>query len=77
MLSNELKDDLVSLSSRPNSDQVMSVELDYNRWWLTSHVLMLLKWSIENEKETFWEHMDQELSATPDAESVIVGGYLN
>ena len=40
-------------------------------------MLMLLKWSIENEKETFWEHMDQELSATPDAESVIVGGFLN
>ena len=32
---------------------------------------------IDNEKETFWEHMDQELSATPDGESVIVGGYLN
>ena len=32
---------------------------------------------IENEKEMFWEHMDQELSATQDGESVIVGGYLN
>ena len=32
---------------------------------------------IENEKETFWEHMDQELSATTDGESVIIGGYLN
>ena len=32
---------------------------------------------IEDEKETFWEHMDQELSATPDGERVIVGGYLN
>ena len=32
---------------------------------------------IENEKETFWEHMDQGLSATHDCESVIVGGYLN
>ena len=27
VLSNELKDELVSLSSRPNSDQVISVEL--------------------------------------------------
>ena len=32
---------------------------------------------IDNEKYTFWEHLDQELSATPDGESVIVGGYLN
>ena len=32
---------------------------------------------IENEKQTYWEHMDQELSATPDGESVIVGGHLN
>ena len=32
---------------------------------------------IENEKETFWEHMDQELTARTDGESVIVGGDLN
>ena len=32
---------------------------------------------IENEKDTFWEHMNQELSATPDGESVIVGEDLN
>ena len=32
---------------------------------------------LEDEKETCWEHMDQELSATPDGERVIVGGYLN
>ena len=32
---------------------------------------------IENEKETFWQHMDQELSATLDGDSVIVGGELN
>ena len=32
---------------------------------------------IENEKETFWEHIDQELSATQDGESVIVGGHLH
>ena len=32
---------------------------------------------IDNEEETFWEHLDQELSATLDRESVVVGGYLN
>ena len=32
---------------------------------------------IDKEKETFWVHLDQELSATPDGESVIVGGDLN
>ena len=31
----------------------------------------------EEEKETFWEQMDQELSATLDGDRVIVGGYLN
>ena len=31
----------------------------------------------EEEKETFWEQMDQELSATLDDERVIVSGYLN
>ena len=31
----------------------------------------------EEEKETFWEQMDQELSATLDDERVIVGGDLN
>ena len=33
---------------------------------------------IDKEKETFWEHIiDQELTATQDGESVLVGGYLN
>ena len=32
---------------------------------------------IEEEKETFWEQMDQELSPTLDGERVIVGGDLN
>ena len=32
---------------------------------------------IENEKDTFWEHIDQELSRTQDGESVIVVEELN
>ena len=32
---------------------------------------------MDNEKETFWEHIDQELTATQDGESVIGGGYQN
>ena len=31
---------------------------------------------IENENTRFGNIVDQELSATPDGESVIVGGYL-
>ena len=31
----------------------------------------------EEEKETFWRQMDQELRAIPEGERVIVGGYLN
>ena len=32
---------------------------------------------IENETNVLGTYMDQELSATQDGESVIVGGYLN
>ena len=31
----------------------------------------------EEEKETFWRQMDQELRAIPEGERVIVGGYLD
>ena len=31
----------------------------------------------EEAKETFWEQMDHELSATLEGERVIEGGYLN
>ena len=31
----------------------------------------------EEEKETFWEQMDQELSSTLDGERVVVGGDKN
>ena len=31
----------------------------------------------EEEKETFWRQMDQELRAIPEGERVIVGGDLN
>ena len=31
----------------------------------------------EGGKETFWEQMAHELSATLEGERVIVGGYLN
>ena len=31
----------------------------------------------EEEKETFWEQMAHELSATLEGEREIVGGYLN
>ena len=31
----------------------------------------------EEEKDTFWRQMDQELRAISEGERVIVGGYLN
>ena len=61
-----------------NGDPVMTIELGVEEM-----VVNIMCASgpqvgcIENEKETFWLHMDQELSATLDGESVIVGGYLN
>ena len=35
------------------------------------------KWVVYRMKNKRFGNMDQELSATPDGEGVIVGGYLN
>ena len=50
---------------------------------VNTYVCMLPKWVVqritctEEEKEAFWEQMDQELSATQDGEIISVGGYVN
>ena len=48
VLSNELRDDLVSVSTK--SDRVMLSSYDYKISWLTSYVLMLLKWVVYRMK---------------------------
>ena len=76
LLSKELKEDLISVSRK--SDPVMSIELGLEEMMVNiMRAYAPQVGCIENEKETCWEHMDQELSATQDGESVIVGGYLN
>ena len=76
MLSKDLKEDLISVSKR--SDRVISIKLGVEE----TVVNIICAYAphvgcTEEEKETFWEQMDQVLSATLDGERLIVGGYLN
>ena len=76
VLSNDLKEDLISVSKR--SDIVMSIKLGVEETVINSICAYAPQVGCtEEEKETFWEQMDQELSATLDGERVIVGGDLN
>ena len=62
-LSNELKEDMISV--RRKNDPVMSFELGLEEIVVNIMCAYAPQMGcIENEKETFWEHMDQELSAT-------------
>ena len=76
VISKDLKEDLISVSKR--SDRVMSIKLGVEE--TVVNIICAYAPQVgctEEEKETFWEQMDQELSATLDDERVIVGGDLN
>ena len=76
VLSKYLKEDLISVSKR--SDRVMSIKLRVEE--TVVNIICAYAPQVgctEEEKETFWEHMDQELGASLDAERVMVGGHLN
>ena len=76
VLSKDLKEDLISVSKR--SDRVMSVKLGVEE--TVVNIICAYAPQVgctEEEKETFWGQMDQELSSTLDDERVIVGGDLN
>ena len=76
VLSNEPKNDLISVSRK--SDPVMSIELGLEEVVVNIMCAYAPQVAcIENEKESLWELTDQELSATQDGDSVIVGGDLN
>ena len=67
VISKDLKEDLISVSKR--SDRVMSIKLGVEE----TVVDIICAYApqvgcTEEEKETFWEQMDQELSATLDGE---------
>ena len=63
--------------SRTN-DRVMSVKLGVGETVVNVICAYAPQVGCEDEdKETFWRHMDQELRAIPEGERVIVGGYLN
>ena len=75
VLSKDLKEDLISVSKR--SDRVMSIKLGVEK--TVVNIICAYAPQVgctEEEKETFWEQMDQELSATLDGERLIVGGDL-
>ena len=76
VISKDLKEDLISVSKR--SDRVMRIKLGVEE--TVVNIICAYAPQVgctEEEKETFWEQMDQELSATLDDERVIVGGDLN
>ena len=76
VISKDLKEDLISVSKR--SDRVMSIKLGVEE--TVVNIICAYAPQVgctEEDKETFWEQMDQELSATLDDERVIVGGDLN
>ena len=76
VLSKDLKEDLISVSKR--SDRVMNIKLGVEE--TVVNIICAYAPQVgctEEEKETFWEQMNQELSATMDEERVIVSGELN
>ena len=76
VLSKLFKDSLVSVS-RTNY-RVMSVKLGIGE--TVVNVVCAYAPQVgckDEEKETFWRQMDQELRAIPEGERVIVGGDLN
>lgn len=76
VLHKELKDSLVSVSRR--NDRLMSVKLGLGE--TVVNIICAYAPQVgceEEEKETFWRQMDQELRSIPEGERVIVGGDLN
>ncbi len=76
VLSKELKDSLVSVSR--TNDRVVSVKLGKGE--TVVNVICAYAPQVgceEEERETFWRQMDQELRAIPEGERVIVGGDLS
>ena len=76
VISKDLKEDLISVSKR--SDSVMSIKLGVE----ATVVNIICAYApqvgcTEEEKETFWEQMDQELSAIREGERVILDVVLN
>ena len=74
VLSKELKEYMISVSRK--SDPVMSIERGLEEMVINIMCAYALQVGCIVD-ETRFGYMDQELSATQDGESVIVGGYLN
>ena len=76
ILSKDLKDSLVGVNRR--NDRVMSIKLGLGETII--NVICAYAPQVgcaEEEKDTFWEVMGQELRATPERERLILGGDLN
>lgn len=75
ILSKELKENIAGINRR--SDKVMSVKLSLKD--MVINIICMYAPQVgcsEEEKEKFWEQMDQELSGTLEGERVVVGGDL-
>ena len=76
VLSKELQDRLVSVSR--TNDRVLSVKLFIGETVVNVICAYAPQMGCQDEeKETFWRQVDQELRAIPEGERVIVGGDLN
>ena len=75
LLSEDLKDSLVGVSRR--NDRIMSIKLGFEK---SVNVVCAYAPQVgcrEEEKDEFWEQLEQELSLIPNRERVILGGDLN
>ena len=75
LLSVDLKDSLVGVSRR--NDRIMSIELGFEKSVNVVGAYAPQVGCREEEKDEFWEQLEQELSLIPDGERVILGGDLN
>ena len=55
----------------------MCIKLPVEEKMVNTYAFKLPKWVVQRKGEPFWEHMDQELSATLEREIISVGGYVN
>ena len=55
----------------------MCIKLPVEETMVNTYPFKLPKWVVQRKREAFWEHMDQELSATLEGERISVGGYVN
>ena len=56
---------------------MICIKLPVEETIVNTYAFKLPKWVVQRKREAFWEHMDQELSATLEGERISVGRYVN